>query len=136
MGTGLPSAIGAQCSNPEKDVVVLTGDGGLLMCLHELHTAAAADLPVTVVVFDNGDYAIISEAASRDFDLPDGTYGWDDAPLEFTTIAGGMGFETLSAERSREIRERTASALANDGPVLVEVHTDPAEPQASTWLSE
>jgi len=55
---------------------------------------------------------------------------------EFTTIAGAMGFETLSAERPRRIRDRTASALANDGPTLVEIPTDPAEPQAIIWLSE
>jgi len=136
MGTGLPSGIGAQCSNPEKDVVVLTGDGGLLMCLHELHTAAAEDLPMTVVVFNNSDYAIISEAASSHFDLPDGAYSWGDTTLEFTTIAGGMGFETLYAERPEEIRERIATALTSDGPTLVEIPTDPTEPQASTWLSE
>jgi len=38
MGTGLPSAIGAKLANADRDVVALTGDGGLMMCVHEMHT--------------------------------------------------------------------------------------------------
>jgi len=136
MGTGLPAGIGAKCANPEEDVVVLTGDGGLLMCVHELHTAVAADLPITVVVFNNSDYAIISEAAGREFDLKEGAYSWADAPLDFTTIADGMGLETHRAETPAEIRETLDAGRSSEQAALVEVPTDPTEPQASTWLSE
>jgi acetolactate synthase-1/2/3 large subunit len=136
MGTGLPAGIGAQCANPDGQVVVLTGDGGLMMCVHELHTAVAAELPITVVVFNNSDYAIISEAAGREFELPDGAYGWADAPLDFTTIAAGMGLETTRAERPAEIYAALDDARGSGGPTLIEVPTDPTEPQASTWMSE
>jgi len=136
MGTALPSGIGAQLANPDRDVAVLTGDGGLLMCLHELHTAVAEDLPVTVVVFNNSDYAIISEAAGRHFDLPERAYAWPDAPLDFAAIAGGMGMETARAETPAGIRQEVSSALESDEPTLVEVPTDPDEPQASTWMEE
>jgi len=136
MGTGLPAAIGAQCANPDAEVVALTGDGGVMMCVHELHTAVAADLPVTVVVFNNSDYAIISEAAGRAFELPEGAYSWADAPLEFTTIADGMGLDTHRAERPGEIHEALDDARASTRPTLIEVPTDPTEPQASTWMSE
>jgi acetolactate synthase-1/2/3 large subunit len=136
MGTALPAGIGAACANPDQEVVVLTGDGGLLMCLHELHTAVAAELSVTTVVFNNSDYAIISEAAGRDFDLPADAYDWADAPLDFTALAAGMGMETARAETPEGIRESLADALAADGPSLLEVPTDPDEPQATTWMAE
>jgi len=136
MGTGLPSGIGAQLANPDEDVLVLTGDGGLLMCLHELHTAVAEELPITVVVFNNSDYAIISEEAGRSFELPEQAYGWADAPLDFTVVAEGMGMETGRAERPDDIERELADALASDAPTLLEVPTDPTEPQASTWMSE
>jgi len=136
MGTGLPSGIGAQLANPDEDVVVLTGDGGLLMCVHELHTAAAEGLGLTVVVFNNSDYAIISEEAGRSFDLPAEAYSWAETPLEFTAIAEGMGLETRRASRPDEIRTALDGALVSDEPTLVEVPTDPTEPQASTWMTE
>jgi len=134
MGTGLPSGIGSQLANPDRDVVVLTGDGGLLMCVHELHTAVAEDIPLTVVVFNNSDYAIISEAAGRRYDLPSGAYSWTDAPLDFTTVAEGMGMSTMRAETPAGVRDRLSAAVASDEPTLVEIPTDPAEPQASTWM--
>jgi acetolactate synthase-1/2/3 large subunit len=136
MGTGLPSAIGAKLANPERDVVALTGDGGLMMCVHELHTAVAAELPITVVVFNNSDYAIISEAAGREFELPEGAYSWADAQLDFRAIAEGMGLDTHRAERPGEIHDALDDARGSARPTLIEVPTDPTEPQASTWMSE
>ena len=50
MGTGLPGAIGAGLANPEDQIVCLTGDGGLMMCTQELHTAAEHDLDLVVLV--------------------------------------------------------------------------------------
>ncbi|SDJ18894.1 acetolactate synthase, large subunit [Halovenus aranensis] len=135
MGTGLPSGLGAQLANPDDDVVVLTGDGGLMMCLHELHTAVSEEIPVTVLVFNNSDYAIISEEAGRSFDLPEEAYSWADAPLDFATIADGMGLETAQASRPDEIAAELTDALDTDAPTLLEVPTDPTEPQASTWMS-
>ena len=135
MGTGLPSGIGAQLANPDSDVVVLTGDGGLMMCVHELHTAASEGLPVTVVVFNNSDYAIISEEAGRSFELPEQTYSWAGTPLDFTAIADGMGLETMRASQPHEIVSTIQEAVELDAPVLVEIPTDPDEPQASTWMT-
>ncbi|WP_049927060.1 thiamine pyrophosphate-binding protein [Halopiger goleimassiliensis] len=136
MGTGVPSGIGAQCANPDADVVVLTGDGGLMMCVHELHTAVAEDLPITVVVFANADYAIISDQADRDYGLEREAYAWPDAPIDFTALAESMGMETIRAAHPDEIRSALAGALETDAPVLVEVPTDPGEPQASDWMSD
>jgi acetolactate synthase-1/2/3 large subunit len=134
MGTGLPAALGAQLANPDADVVALAGDGGLMMCIHELHTAASEGIPVTVVVFNNSDYAIISEEAQRSFDL--GGYDWADAPLDFTTIAAGMGVEAARAETPAEIERELSVALDSNDPRLVEIPTDPDEPQASEWMAQ
>jgi acetolactate synthase-1/2/3 large subunit len=135
MGTGLPSAIGAKAANPDADVVALTGDGGLMMCVHELATLAAEDIDVTVVVFTNQDYAIISEEAERSYGLEEMTYGWSGAPLSFGPIAEGMGLDAMQAETPAEIESTVADAVASDGPTLVAVPTDPVEPQASEWMS-
>ena len=134
MGTGLPAAIGAQLANPEKPVVALCGDGGLMMAVHELHTAVTEELPITTVVFNNDDYAIISEEAERSYGLESGAYGWPSAALDFPTIAEGMGMTALRADGVADLEERVAEAVGRDEPVLVEVRTDPEEPQASAFM--
>lgn len=136
MGTGLPSAIGAQLSNPEAPVVAMTGDGGLMMCVHELHTVAAENLPLTVVVLNNDDYAIISEEAGRSYELRDDEYSWSETPLSFTTIAEGMGIPATGCRTPEEIREALADALESETPNLIEVRVDPTEPQAGEFMSE
>jgi acetolactate synthase-1/2/3 large subunit len=136
MGSGLPSALGAQAANPDSDVVALAGDGGLMMAVHELHTAEAEDLPVTTVVFRNEDYAIISDGAERDHGLPQGTYAWGDSPIDFVALAESMGVAATHAETPEEVEAAVADAVAADEPRLVEIPTDPAEPQASDYLTE
>ncbi|WP_408957220.1 thiamine pyrophosphate-binding protein [Natrinema sp. 74] len=136
MGTGLPSGIGAQLANPDDDVVVLIGDGGLMMCVHELHTAVSEDLPLTVVVFVNEDYAIISDDAGRNYELSDGEYEWTNAPIDFASLAMSLGMRAEHAETPAELESALASAIDADEPVLLEVPTDPREPQASDWMSE
>jgi len=135
MGTGLPSAIGATLANPDRDVVALTGDGGLMMCVHELHTLAAEGLDVTVVAFNNDDYAIISEEASRSYDFPDQSYGWAETGLDLVAVASGMGLPAERVHARGAVGDAVERARDRDGPALVEVVTDPDEPQASEWMT-
>ena len=135
MGTGLPSAIGAALANPDRDVVALSGDGGLMMCIHELHTLATEGIDVTVVALNNDDYAIISEEASRSYDLPAGAYGWAEDGIDLVAVAEGMGVRADRVTDRGAIGDALAAALAHDGPALIEVATDPDEPQASEWMT-
>jgi acetolactate synthase-1/2/3 large subunit len=130
MGTGLPAAMGAQVANPERAVLALTGGGGLLMCLQELHTAAVEEIPVVVVTFNNDDYATISAEAANSFDFPEAVYGWAETPVSFTGIAESLGVMGVTAETPSEIEAAVSDALERDAPTLVEVPTDPTEPQA------
>ena len=54
MGYGLPSAIGAKIACPDKDVISISGDGGIQMNIQELATAVCQELPITVCIFNNG----------------------------------------------------------------------------------
>ncbi len=135
MGTGVPSAIGAKLANPDRDIVGLTGDGGLMMCIHELHTLAAEGIDVTVVALNNDDYAIISEEASRSFGFSEGAYGWSDTSLDLVSVAAGMGVRAERVTERDAVAPAVETAVAHDGPALVEVVTDPAEPQASEWMT-
>jgi len=136
MGTGLPSAIGAQLANPDRDVATITGDGGILMCLHELHTAVSEELPIVVIALNNNDYAIISEQAERDYTIDRSEYNWDGYPIDFATVADGLGMDAIKADTPDAIRNALATALDAVEPTLVEIRTDPLEPQAGTWMTE
>jgi len=54
MGYGFPAAIGAKLGNPDKDVICITGDGGMQMNIQEMATAVAMELPVIICIFNNG----------------------------------------------------------------------------------
>jgi acetolactate synthase-1/2/3 large subunit len=134
MGTGLPAAIGAKVANPDRPVISIIGDGGLMMCLHELHTAIAEGIDVITVVLNNNDYAIISEGGVAEFGIEERAYGWGDHPISFAEVAGGMGVEGTVAKTTDEISDALDEALASEGPALIEVPTDPREPQAAAWM--
>ncbi|QCS44951.1 thiamine pyrophosphate-binding protein [Natrinema versiforme] len=136
MGTGLPSAIGARAANPDRPVLTIVGDGGLMMSVHELHTLVDEGIDVTVVVLNNSDYAIISEEAERSYRMSTSEYGWTDAPLDFQTIARGIGLEAHAAETPAQLKSAVADALESDGPTLIEVPTDPTEPQAGVHMTD
>lgn len=136
MGTGLPAGVGATCANESSPVAVLTGDGGVMMCIHELHTAVAENIPVTVIVFRNDDYAIISEDAIENYENQPAGYDWPEAPISFVTVAEGMGCRAERVDAESAIPDAVANAVDADVPALIEIPVDPEGPQAKSWLSE
>lgn len=125
MGVGLPGALGAKLANPDRPVVCLTGDGGFMMADQELHTAAEHGVDVTTVVFNNADYAMISNAP----ELEGGRrFGWRSP--DFTKVAEGFGCGASRADSPGGAVEAVEAALAADGPQLVDVTVDPDEPSA------
>ncbi|MFB6124938.1 MAG: thiamine pyrophosphate-binding protein [Halanaeroarchaeum sp.] len=135
MSTSLPSAVGASVANPDVPVVALAGEGGFLMTVHELQTLAAEDLDVTAVVFNNNDYAIISEEAERSYGVDRGAFELDEETMDVVAVAEGMGVPARRATTPAEIRSELAALLDREGPALLEVPTDPHEPQASEWMT-
>lgn len=129
MGAAVPGAIGAKCANPDRPVLAMVGDGGLMMAIHELHTLVAEDIPVVVLVTNNSEYRIISAG-----DGPE--YEWRDSPLDFTSIADGMGLEAEKAASPQTLESVARESIARGEPKLVEVPTRPGEKQAATHLTD
>lgn len=129
MGVGLPAAIGAKLARPETPVVCLTGDGGLLMCVHELATAVEENLDVVLVVSNNSDYGIISKKAATQPVDGDHPFAW--ASPDFTTIAEGFGWHATAVADAPALAAAVEAALARDGPTLVDVDIAQREPSAA-----
>jgi pyruvate dehydrogenase (quinone) len=122
MANALPQAIGAQLSYPGRPVISMSGDGGLAMMMGELLTAAQYELPIKVVVFNNGRLGMVQlemEAAS----LPH--FGCDLKNPNFGALAEAIGFKGLRVEDPKDVRPALEKALSSGGPVLVDVVTDP-----------
>lgn len=119
MGVGLPAALGAKAARPDQPVVTLTGDGGLMMCLTELHTAVEHGLDVVVLVFNDSDYGIISKSPKIDEYTDGRRFEWNSP--DFATIAEGFGCQGVKVDSRSGLRDELVRALEADGPALIDI---------------
>lgn len=122
MANALPHAIGAQLAYPRRQVLSISGDGGLGMLLGELLTLALHDLPVKVITFNNSSLGMVKLEMLVD-GLPD--YQTDHDPVDYAAIARAAGIRSLRVEQPIDVEPALREALAHPGPVLVDVVTDP-----------
>ena len=118
MANGLLHAIGAQASHPGRQVVSLSGDGGLAMMLGDLLTLRQHDLPVKLIVLKNDSLAFV-ELEMKAAGILD--FGTDLHNPDFTKMAEAAGLLGLRAETSDQVEPMLQQALKHNGPALVEV---------------
>jgi pyruvate dehydrogenase (quinone) len=120
MANALSHAIGAQATYRGRQVIALAGDGGLAMLLGELLTLRQQQLPVKIVVFNNGALSFV-ELEMKAAGIP--TYATDLADPDFTGIARAAGLFGVRVEKASELEDALRAALDHDGPALVDVAT-------------
>ena len=126
MGGGAPYAIAAALAYPGRQVIAVVGDGGLSMSLAELATCARYNLPVKVVVLNNGALGQIKWEQMMFLGNPD--FGCDLAPIDFARAAEAMGLAAWRVERPEDCGAAMDAWLAHDGPALLDAVVDPHEP--------
>jgi pyruvate dehydrogenase (quinone) len=118
MANALPQAIGAQVSHPGRQVVSLSGDGGLAMLLGELLSLRQLRAPVKIIVFKNESLAFV-ELEMKAAGIVD--FGTDLLNPDFAKMAEAAGLLGLTAETSAQVRPMLLKALQHDGPALIQV---------------
>jgi len=118
MANALPQAIGAQASDPGRQVVALCGDGGLAMLMGDLLSLRQLKLPVKVIVFRNDALAFV-ELEMKAAGFLD--FATDLQNPDFAKMAEAAGLLGLTADRPEQVQPMIAQAFAHDGPALVEV---------------
>jgi pyruvate dehydrogenase (quinone) len=118
MANALPQAIGAQVSHPNRQVITMSGDGGLAMLMGELLTLRQHNLPVKLIVFKNDALAFV-ELEMKASGFID--FATDLQNPDFAKIAEATGLLGLRAETPDQVEPLIAQALKHDGPALVEV---------------
>jgi pyruvate dehydrogenase (quinone) len=122
MANALPHAIGAQFAYPGRQVISMSGDGGLGMLLGELLTVALHRLPVKIVTFNNSSLGMV-KLEMLVTGIPD--FGTDHASVAYASIAQAAGIHAIRIEHPRGVRAGLTEALSHPGPALVDLVTDP-----------
>jgi pyruvate dehydrogenase (quinone) len=118
MANALPQAIGVQVSHPGRQVVSLSGDGGLAMLLGELLSLRQLRAPVKIIVFRNESLAFV-ELEMKAAGIVD--FGTDLQNPDFSKLAEAAGLLGLTADAPSQVRPMIKQALRHDGPALVEI---------------
>ncbi|MBE3597362.1 MAG: biosynthetic-type acetolactate synthase large subunit [Limnochordaceae bacterium] len=125
MGFGLPAAIGARLAVPDRPVVAVVGDGGFLMTVQELAVAAQLQLPLPIVVINNGALGMVRQWQEIFYE---GRYAESLLPPgpDLVAIARGFGVPGRRVDRPEEMTAALAEALAAPGPYVLDVVVDPS----------
>jgi len=121
MANALPHAIGAQLAYPGRQVISMSGDGGLGMLLGELLTVALYKLPVKIVTFNNSALGMVKLEMLVD-GLPD--YQTGNGSFDYAAIAQAAGIHSMRVEQPGDVKAALTEALAHPGPALVDLVTD------------
>ncbi len=126
MGFGLPAAIGAQVAFPDRLVVDIAGDGSIQMNIQELATAVHYDLPVKVVILNNGFLGMVRQWQEMFYGRRYSQTHMKQA-LDFVKLAEAFGAVGLRATRPEEVEEVLRKGLETPGAVMMDFIVEPEE---------
>lgn len=118
LGPALPLAVGAKIAAPDRSVLAIVGDGGILFTIGELATAADLGAPLPIVVWDNKGYGEIRDSFDR-AGAP--RIGVDTTAHDLLAIARGFGCLAVEATTPERLQAEVQRALVADRPTLIQV---------------
>jgi acetolactate synthase I/II/III large subunit len=134
MGYGVPAAVGAKRIRPQAPVVAFAGDGDFLMNGQEFATAVQYDLPILVVLLDNGMYGTIRMHQEREY--PGRVLATTLKNPDFAAYARAFGGHGERVERTEEFAPALERALASGKPAILHCLLDPEAITPATSLSQ
>ena len=123
MGFGLPAAIGAKAAKPDSNVIAITGDGGFQMVMQEVATSLAEDLPVTIVLMNNGVLGMVRQWQKLFWNQRYSETTLDATP-DFVKMAEAFGAKGILVEKPGELGDALKEATGCGRTCLVEVRID------------
>ncbi len=124
MANAMPQALGAKRAAPDRQVIALSGDGGLSMLLGDLITAVQEKIPIKVAVFNNGSLGFV-ELEMKVEGLLDAFTNLENP--DFARVAQAIGFHAQRVERAEELEGAVRDWIAAPGPALLDVVTERME---------
>jgi len=133
MGYGVPAAVAAKLVHPERLVVCFTGDGDFLMTGQELATAVQYQLPLVILLVNNGMYGTIRMHQERHY--PERVVGTDLQNPDFAAYARAFGAHGETVERTEDFPAAFERALEAGRPALLELRVDPEQITPRTTIA-
>ena len=129
MGFGLPAAVGAAIGNPDKEVICLNADGGMMMNLQELQTIAHHRLNIKIFIFNNDGYLMIKRSQLA---LLEGRFVGVDASSgltcpEFDKVSAAFNIPYFRLRNWEDFDNGFSDFLTHAGPGIVEIYMDPVQ---------
>lgn len=134
MGYGVAAAVAAKLVHPDRIALCFTGDGDFVMSSPEFATAVQYELPIVVLLVNNGMYATIRMHQERQF--PRRVIGTDLENPDFPALAQAYGGFGERVERTEDFEPAFERALASGKPALLELPVDPERISPRVKLSE
>lgn len=131
LGWALPAAIGAKCAAPDREVVCITGDGGFYYHLAELETARRYEIPVIVVVNNNG--GLNQEAFLWDRENPKQHRNWRFVDVNITEVARGLGCHAARVDDPADFQDALETARSTNLPAVLDVRSSVDAIAPKSW---
>ncbi len=116
LGWGAAAALAAQIAQPDRKVVSVNGDGGMMMMLHTLETAKQYELPLTYIIMNNSCLGNV-----MDFQAPDRRIITEYSEPDFAAIGRSMGLKGLKVAKPDELKPALKAAIESERPAVIDV---------------
>lgn len=127
MGFGLPAAMGVKMAHPDDDVVCITGEGSIQMCIQELSTCKQHDTPIKIVSLNNRYLGMVRQWQQIEY-AERYSHSYMDALPDFVKLAEAYGHVGMRIERTADVEPALKEALRlKDRTVFLDFQTDPTE---------
>ena len=128
MGFGLPSAMGVKYAFPDEDVVCVTGEGSIQMCIQELSTCMQYGLPVKIINLNNRALGMVKQWQDMQYGGRYSSILYEDSLPDFVKLAESYGHVGMKVEDISELEERMDECISmKDKLVFMDVYVDPDE---------
>ena len=128
MGFGLPSAMGVKLAYPDEEVICITGEGSIQMCIQELSTCSQYKLPIKIFNMNNLALGMVKQWQDMNYDGRHSSISYEDSLPDFVGLAESYGHVGIKITKNSELKKGIAKALSiKDRLVFVDIYVDPDE---------
>ena len=128
MGFGLPAAMGVKFAFPNEEVVCITGEGSIQMCIQELSTCLQYNLPIKIININNEALGMVKQWQDMNYGGRHSESTYQDSLPDFIKLAESYGHVGIKVEKNSELKEALEKAFSmKDRLVFVDIYVDPDE---------
>ena len=128
MGFGLPAAMGVKLAHPKEEVVCITGEGSIQMCIQELSTCLQYNLPIKIININNEALGMVKQWQDMNYGGRHSESTYQNSLPNFVELARSFGHEGIKIEKNSDLKEGLRKAFSlKDKLVFVDIYVDPSE---------